>query len=277
VIHGGMNKVALVVMGLALAAGCKKKDEKPAATPPPTPAVDAPPAIDAAVGVADAAPPALTPAVPAGKVGVQILDLEYAGIATPGLPAISTDGKQFAVAIVGDDGGRGFLDLRLRTIDATTAKMVKEWRLADPDKTNGDGSADGPAPAVLDAAKAAVAEANTALAATEWRSLTPVTLPPDTDKDAATTLTAGDTKFTYDDGKLTIAKDGAKPIVKTYQEVTGEKPPTVSGDGDDCKSATVYLSSVAVDPPSKHALVGFGFVTGHNCGGAPVYGVVALP
>lgn len=281
-----MNKVALLVVGLALAAGCKKQTNDKPAPPPPPAAPDAGAAVaaplDAAAEVIDAPPPPLTPAVPAGKVGIQINDLEYGGYSAPGLPAIKADGSQFAVVSLADDGGRGFLDLTLRLLDGTTGKPVKEWQLADPDKTNGD-NGDGATPAVLDAAKAAVAEANAMLAGAEWRSLTVVELPVDADKQAATAITAGDLTFTYDAEKVTVtSKAGGKPIVKTYQQVTGQKAPAGAKPTDEdespCTGASEYLRSVAVDATSKRALLAFDFVTGHNCGDdGQVYGVIALP
>src|SRR5262245_8207224 len=123
-----MNKLALVAVVLAV-VGCKKKENEQA-KPPPPPAVDAAPAVDAME--VDAGPPPLTPAVPAGKIGVQILDLEYGGMNAPGLPAIRDDGSQYAVVALADDGGRGYLDLTLRLLDGKTGKVAKEWVLADP-------------------------------------------------------------------------------------------------------------------------------------------------
>jgi hypothetical protein len=269
-----MNKLVVAVGVAALAIGCgkKKKEEPKPTTPPPAAAVDAAAAV-APTEVIDAAPPPLTPAIPAGKIGIQINDLEYGGFQSPGLPAIKSDGSQFIAVVVADDGGRGYLDLQLRLIDATNAKVVKDWVLADPDKTSGsqDSEEENPTPAVLEAAKSAVAEANTMLGAGEWRSLAPVV----SDRKAndggegPTVVNVGDLTFTYDKGKLTVGKQGVKPIVKTYQQLTGEPPPKVGPkDADDeCDaSGGEWLKSVSVDATSKRALIEFDFDSGHNCG-----------
>src|SRR5688572_26701567 len=164
-----MKRAWLAAIAVLSLLACKKSAKPPA---------DAPPApLDAAAAVVDAAdgPPdtgALTPPVPAGKVGIQVLGLEYEGHEAKLLPAIRTDGTQIAAVWVGDDGGRGYLDLKLQIVDAKTGKLAVDQLLVDPDETTAaqreDGTFD---PKVLAAVQKRVADANAVLAASEWRPL----------------------------------------------------------------------------------------------------------
>lgn|GEM_PF-3278845 len=246
----------------------------------------APIAVDASAAPADAALVPLTLAIPTGQVGVQILDLQYGGVASPGLPAMRADGKQIAAIAVADDGGRGYLALSLRIIDADTAAVVKEWVLADPDQTTAaEADTDsGVTAAVAGAVRAQVAEANAALAAETWRALAPVVpKEPETDSTVPLTITVGAVGFTYVQGRLTVVGPGTKPLERRYDQLTGQDLPNrkrkpKENDAESCRDLREYLQSVAIDDASQRALITFGFTSGHNCGApGPVFGTLALP
>lgn len=274
-----MNKLALVVVLGGFAVGCKKKEE-PRATPPPPPAVDAAPAIDATD--VDALPPPLTPAIPDGKIGLQIIGLPYDGAEATGLPAIRDDGSQIAVRTIADDGGRGYLDLHLKLLDRT-GKVTKDHVLADADEITraGEASEQEELPAAfLDATRAKVAEAN-ALFATGWHPMkTARRNPDDASAEGPVTITVEGHAFTYDQGKLTVKPPAGAPIVKTFAQLTGIKSLKKGSKAADeyCGADQEFLAGASVDVASKTAVAEFGFLSGHNCGNdGEAYGVIALP
>lgn len=255
---------AVVALGVALVAtaACKKAAKPPADAPPPP--ADAPPA--AVVDAGDVAPDmgALTPPVPAGKVGIQVLGVEYEGHEAKLLPAIRGDGAQIAALWMGDDGGRGYLDLKLQLLDAKTGKVVDDRRLVDPDETTTaqreDGTFD---PKVLDAVKQRVAGANAIFATGDWRALETHHAEP-TDPEAP--IVAAGINWTLESGLHLVGKRAGKVVFdRTYMQLTGKKQARGADDDDMCPDVIV-LSAIHVDEPTGQALVGFGRQPGHNCG-----------
>jgi hypothetical protein len=260
-----MKRAACIVIAslsfAGVAAGCKKAAKPPADAPPPP--------IDAAAAAPDADGEALgdaplTPPVPAGKVGIQVAGVEYEGHEAKLLPAIRGDGAQIAAASVGDDGGRGYLDLSLRIVDVKTGKVVEDRRLVDPEETmtaqRDDGTFD---PAVLAAVKARVAAANALFATGDWRALQTHDAEP-TDSEAP--ISAAGIEWTLASGLHLVGKRGGKVVFdRTYMQLTGKKQPRGVDDDDMCPDIIV-LSAIHVDEPTGTALVGFGRQPGHNCG-----------
>jgi hypothetical protein len=239
----------------------------------------APPTIDGAAAIdaasVDAVPGPLTPPVPSGKVGIQVLGLEYEGFEAKLLPAIRTDGSQVAAVWVGDDGGRGYLDLKFQLVDARTSKVVSDQRLVDPDETNAalgdDGQFD---PAVVAAVKKRVGDVNAFLAAGQWRALDTHTA--DGGPDAP--IVAAGINWSLEDGaRLVGTRAGKKVFDKTYAQLTGKKAPGGDSEEDMCPDV-LSLSAVHVDEATSQAVVAFGRLPGHNCG-APgdELVVIALP
>lgn len=273
-----MKRVWLVASlsfgSLSFAVACKKAAKSPADA--------APVVVDAAAVVGDAAaaapePGPLTPPVPAGKVGIQVLGLEYEGHEAKMLPAIRADGSQIAALWVGDDGGRGYLDLKLQIVDTKTSKVIDDRRLVDPEETtagqNEDGAFD---PALLEKVKTRVADANAILGAGEWRALeSHLAEPGDPD---APIVAAGinwtlDTKY-----HLVGTRAGRKVFDRTYTALTKKQPPRDHVVDDEMCPVIITLAAIHVDAPSGQALVAFGRQPGHNCG-APGddLAVIALP
>lgn len=264
-----MLAAALVALALT---GCKKS-----AKPAPARAIDAAAAIDGAPA-ADAPdePPDLTPAVPDGRPGVQIKGLEYEGHEARMLPAIREDGARFAALAVGDDGGRGYLDLRLQLVDARTGKLIEDRVLADPEETTRAlGEGDAIAPELLATVRTRVAEANALLAGSTWRGLDSVEGDP---VDPEASIKAAGLDWTLTDDLHLVARRGTKVVLdRTYAQLTGKPRPSAGGDDDMCPEI-IALEAIHVDAPTRTALVSLGRVPGHNCGapGADL-AVVALP
>ena len=247
----------LIFVAIAL-AGCKKSAKVTDAPPPPP--IDAA-AIDASTS--DAAPAPLTPPVPSGKVGIQVLGLEYEGFEAKLMPAIRSDGSQVAAVWIGDDGGRGYLDLKFQLVDAKTNKVVDDRRLVDPEETNAamrdDGTLD---PKVLDAVKTRVGDVNALLSAGEWRALD--THAAENDPDAP--IVAAGINWSLEDGAhLVGTRAGKKVFDKTYTQLTGRKTPGGGSEEDMCPDV-LSLSAIHVDESSAQAVVAFGRLPGHNCG-----------
>lgn len=283
-----MRSPWMIAVGCGLTmAGCKKKEEAPK---PATAMV----ASDAAVGppdagaVIDAGPAPLTPAIPAGTIGVQVNDLEYGGFEQPGLPAIRDDGGLVVVTSVGDDGGRGYLDLRMLVLDGATGAVTKTLVLADPDETSDAGQKDEGDPALGAAAKLdetarkRVVEANAVLAAGTWRTMVgAATRATDGDPLAdREPQVVGDLSFKLDAAKgvVTIARAGATVATATVAKLM-PKATKRGADDEGCGGDAPYLRGVYTDLPSKRALLEIGYLAGgHNCGaGGQGYAVVAIP
>lgn len=279
-------QIGIVLLAAVFATGCKKdkgKEAAPAPTPPAgTVAIDAaaaPPAVDASDE--DAPPPPLTPAIPAGKIGVQVVDLTYGGVETPGLPAIKGDGSVIAAASLADDGGRGYLDLTLRTLDTRTGAVTATMVLADPEKTS-DAEQKEPSelPKVEEAAKAAVAEANQLFAAGDWRTLTgTVPLQVSDSAEYSDEITFGDLVYKLDVKKQTLTISRAGKSVATHKLGKLFTVPRPAGDEDMCSGDGPFLRAIYTDAAAAKVLVEIGFVAGgHNCGAqGSVYTVVPLP
>lgn len=281
-----MRALCSVVAALALAsaAGCKKKtttaakaaDAAVAAVP--LDAAVAAVVVDAAGGN-DAEGPPLTPPVADGKPGIQVKGVEYEGHALKMLPAIREDGGQIAAVTFGDDGGRGYLDMRLQLLDTKSGKITEDRVLVDADETSKSQGEDGAfAPALLDTVKKRIADANALLAAATWRALEPSTAP---DDDPEAPITAAGISWTLDEKLKLVGKRADKVVFeKTYTQLTGKKAPKVTAADDEegmCPDIVV-LEGVHVDTKSGHALIEFGRQSGHNCGapGADL-AVIALP
>ncbi len=248
----------MIVLGCGLTlAACKKE-----AAPQPAPAVvvaDA--AVAVAVAVPDAGEAPLSPAIPAGKLGVQVIDLQYGGFEQPGLPAIRDDGSAIVVTSAGDDGGRGYLDLELLVLDGTTGAVTKTHVLADPNETS---AADDQDPAKLDAiARTRIAEANATFATGTWRTM----------------VADPDLTFALDQakGNVTIARGGKTIATASVAKLLPKAKPPAGDEG--CGSEDARLAGAYVDAASKRALIEIGYSAGgHNCGAAgPAYAVVAIP
>lgn len=264
--------VVAALAALAL-AGCKK-----ASKPGPAKLIDAVAALDAAPPPPDAPDVEgdLTPGVPAGKPGVQVKGLEYEGHEAKLLPAIRDDGRQFAAVVIGDDGGRGYLDLRLRVLDAATGKLVEDRVLADPEETSKAQDEDGTiAPALLATVRSRVADANTLLGQATWRPLESFDADP---ADAEQPIVAAGIEWYLGDGLHLLGKRHGKIVFdKTYQQLTGKAHPKAGGDDDMCPDV-IALDALHLDAKTGTALVAFGRQPGHNCGapGADL-AVIALP
>lgn len=261
---------------------CKRaEDARPspgASAPPPTGRDAGPPAVDAAP--VPSTPPPLTPAIAPGKVGLQVIDVTYGGFVAQGLPAIKGDGSQVAVVAVADDGGRGFLDLEARLLDAT-GKVVQTVRVADPDKADPEEPTPGAPPSPADlATQAAVAEVNGWFATGAWRALPgsePV--PPSDDLDADAAVTYRDLTYRLEVRKqiVTISRGGAK---LASHKLTRVYPVPGKPNADaPCNDEQPYLSAVHVDDATARAVLTIGFVAGgHNCGArGAVHAIVPLP
>jgi hypothetical protein len=259
---------------LLVGAGCKK------AAKPPTDA--APITVDAAALATDAPaaepePGPLTPPVPAGKVGVQVLGVEYEGYEAKLLPAIRGDGAQFAALWIGDDGGRGYLDLKLQLLDAKTSATVDDRRLVDPDETMAAQGEDGRFdPKMLEAVVKRVADANALFASGDWRALKSHTADP---ADPDVPIVAAGITWTLDTKyRLVGTRAGKKVFERTYTQLTRKQPPRDHVVDDEMCPVIITLSAIHVDEASSQALVAFGRQPGHNCG-APGddLAVIALP
>ena len=251
----------MIVLGCGLTlAACKKKE----AAPQPAPAVvvaDAAAAVAVPVAVADAGDAPLSPAIPAGKLGVQVIDLQYGGFVQPGLPAIRDDGSAIVVTSAGDDGGRGYLDLELLVLDGATGAVTKTHVLADPDETS---AADEQDPAKLDAiARTRIAEANATFATGTWRTMV---------ADPELTFALDQAK-----GNVTIARGGKTIATASVAKLLPKAKPPAGDEG--CGSEDARLAGAYVDAASKRALIEIGYSAGgHNCGAAgSAYAVVAIP
>ncbi|MBZ0238847.1 MAG: hypothetical protein K8M05_41435, partial [Deltaproteobacteria bacterium] len=204
------------------------------------------------------------PPVPAGTPGVQVLGVEYEGHEAKLLPAIKGDGSQIAALWIGDDGGRGYLDLKLQVVDVKSGKVADDRRLVDPEETSAaqreDGSYD---PAVLDAVRKRVADANALLAAGEWRALQ--SHPSDPSGVDAPIVAAG-INWTLESGLHLVGKRAGKVVFdRTYTQLTGKKAPKGFDEEEMCPDG-LMLSAIHVDESSGQALVSFGHLSGHNCG-----------
>ena len=271
------------VLALALLGGCKKKTTTAAKTADAAVAavvVDAAVAavvVDAADG--DAEGPPLTPPVADGKPGIQVKGVEYEGHEVKMLPAIREDGAQIAAVTFGDDGGRGYLDMRLQLLDTKTGKITDDRVLVDADETSKAQGEDGAfAPAMLDTVKKRIGDANALLAAATWRALEPSTAPED---EPEAPITAAGISWSLDEKLKLVGKRGDKVVFeKTYTQLTGKKAPKATNPDDEegmCPDIVV-LEGIHVDTKSGHALIEFGRQSGHNCGapGADL-AVIALP
>lgn len=255
--------VAVAAASLSLAVACKKASKPRAAVvnADGAVAVDAgAPAPDAAD--TDAAP--LTPPIPSGKVGIQVLGLEYEGHEAKMLPAIRADGAQIAAMWVGDDGGRGYLDLKLQIVDVKTGKIVDDRRLVDPEETTAtqgdDGSFD---PKVLEAVKQRVADANALFAAATWRSMVSHAGDPG---DPEAPIVAAGINWSLDDKRHLIGTRAGQTVFdRKYTQMTGKLGPRDHVPDEMCPEI-ITLSAIHVDEPSSQALVAFGRQPGHNCG-----------
>lgn len=271
--RGWFVAVASLLVSGTLAVGCKKSAKPPADAPPPP--VDAP-ALTVDAASADGDPEALTPPVPAGKPGVQVLGVEYEGHEAKLLPAIKGDGSQVAALSIGDDGGRGYLDLALQIVDGKTGKLVEELTLVEPDETTAAQREDGSfEPALLDAVKRRVADANARFATGDWRALASHAADP---ADAEAPIVAAGITWSLESGLHLVGKRAGKVVFdRTYTQLTGKKAPRGLDEEDMCPDIVV-LSALHVDEPTGRALVAFGRQSGHNCG-APGddLAVIALP
>lgn len=279
--------VSLMVAALSAAACGKKKGgdgpagDKPA--PPPAAVVDAaappPPPIDAAA--IDAGPAPLTPAVPAGKVGVQVIDRAYGGVVATGLPAIKGDGSAIAVVRVAEDGGRGYLDATVEVIDVKTGVAAQTILLADPDKTSdADGDVDtvSPARVALDGeTAAAVGKVNELLATGDWRAMpgtTPLSLADGTAHPDVLTLGARTFKLDMPAHRLTVEEAGKPTVTLGLAKLYKLPKPADEGCGGDVP----FLRTVFADDATGVALAEIGFSPGgHNCGAGPSAFVVVRP
>ncbi len=272
--RGWFVAVASLLVAGALVVGCKKTAKAPADASPP--AIDAAAlAVDAASTAGEDAGP-LTPPVAAGKPGVQVLGVEYEGHEARLLPAIKGDGSQLAALSIGDDGGRGYLDLALQLVDGKTGKVVEELTLVEPDETTAAQREDGSfEPALLEAVKRRVADANARLATGDWRALTSHAADP---ADAEAPIIAAGVTWSLESGLHLIGRRAGKVVFdRTYTQLTGKKAPRGIDEDDMCPDIVV-LSALHVDEPTGKALVAFGRQSGHNCG-APGddLAVIALP
>lgn len=266
-------RLRVLVAGLALVA-CKKSEPKPRpeAAPPPV-AVD--------VSLPDAAPmdaeEPLTPAVPDGKLGVQVRGLTYEGYEAKGLPAIRADGALIVALAEGDDGGRGYLDLTAHVLDGAGA-AVKRVRLTDPNQVELADDPDRTNPAAEAATRAAVAELNATLSDGTWRTLVGVTAP-SSFEDEPGPLTAGDLAFSLDVRRSVLTIKRGAATVGTHKLTGVYKVPRPARADDACGDEQPYLHAVYPDAASGKALIAIGFAAGgHNCGAAgPAFAVVPLP
>ncbi len=276
-----MRPTLALALATLVVTACKRADDaKPtpgASAPPPSAADAGAPSVDAAP--VPSTPPPLTPAIAPGKVGLQVIDVTYGGFVAQGLPAIKGDGSQVAVVAVADDGGRGFLDLEARLLDAT-GKVVQTVRVADPDKADPEEPAPGVPPAADAATAAAVAQVNGWFATGDWRALPgsePV--PPSDDLDPDAAVTYGDLTYRLDVRKqvVTISRGGAKVA---SHKLTRVYPVPGKPDLDaPCNDEQPYLSAVHVDATAAKVVLTIGFVAGgHNCGArGAVHAIVPLP
>ena len=277
--------LVILLVGVSAFAGCNKaKDEgkKPPAVSAPVVVVDAgSPPIDAVA--IDAGPLPLTPAVPAGKVGLQVIDLEYGGIVASGLPAIKGDGSAVVALSSADDGGRGYLDLEVLFLDGTNA-VTKKLRIADPDVTSADevdpDSAKTATRTAVDAAAIAkVAELNAELAVGDWRPLQGTApLQRSDSMDYTNEIPLGDLTYKLDVGKRVLTLARAGKVVATHKLGTIYK--VAKGGGDEmCGGDQPFLTAVFSDAVAGKAVIQIAFIPGgHNCGsGGDVYAVVPLP
>lgn len=273
--------LALALATLAFTA-CKRDDDAkpaPGASAPPPSARDAgPPQVDAMMMPLPAPP--LTPAIPPGTIGLQVIDVTYGGFVAQGLPAIKGDGSMIAVVAVADDGGRGYLDLEARVLDAS-GKVVKAVRVADPNQADPEEPAAGAPPSAANlATKAAVAEVNAWFAAGDWRALPgSEPIPPSDDLDAELPVTYRDLTFRLEVRKqlVTIRRGDAKVA---SHKLTRVYPVPGKPDADaPCNDEQPYLSAVHVDDAAAKVVLTIGFVAGgHNCGArGPVHAIVPLP
>ena len=277
-------RTALSSLVLLALVGCKDKaaPAKKAVTPPLDAAAVAV-VVDAAPEVSDAIPPPLTPPPPGGR-GVQIFDLQYGGFAQPGLPAIKEDGSEVLVTAVADDGGRGYLDLRLLVIDGSTGKVKKTFVLADPDLTTDAITKDDAAgnfdaeEAQLATIKAELDKVNALVAAGAWRTLATTeradTGPPQPNE----TITVGDLAFSYDLGNRRLVLERDHQHLATH-ELGPLIPRTKRKPDDPCPGDLPYLGAVHVDAATKKVVVELAaWPQGHNCGGdGPIFTVIPLP
>lgn len=268
--------VVWLLVAAAVAGGCKRR----AAVAGRDGGAAAAAAGDAAslAPTADAAPGPTTPPLGAATVGVQVLGLEYEGYEARGLPAIRADGAQIAVVSVGDDGGRGFLDLRFQVLDTASGKLVEDRVLVDPDETNQALSAAGDAivdEALQDVVRQRVAGANAFLAAASWRPLTASLADPG-DHDAP--VVAGGVAWSLDDRLRLIGRRGGKQVFERgYAQLTGKRAPAPAADDDMCPELVV-LDGLHLDESTGKLLVSFGRESGHNCGAAGAdLAVIDLP
>jgi hypothetical protein len=280
-----MRQAPWFAVVVVLALGCDKKKE--AAPPPPAmKVIDAAVApLDAAVPTVDAPPPPLTP--PPGARGIQLIDLQYGGFVQPGLPAMKDDGSEIVATSVGDDGGRGYLDLSVVVLDGATGRVRNRVQLADPNETSDTEQAADTAGsldvenALFAKVRDRVKQANSWVTTGAWRTLAGPARSGDAGPpEAKESLTAGDLTFTYDLARQVLSLTRADKQVASHRLLTLMPELARSGKrGAECPGDLDYLRAVYPDVTSKRVLVEIGMWSqGHNCGArGQRYVVIPLP
>lgn len=226
-----------------------------------------------------AAPPAaITPPLALGVRGVQVIDLEYGGYTSYGLPAIRADGSALVVLSTASDGDRGYLGLTALVLDGTTGAVTRTLPLTTPDTTAAAIGADDDRPgagqlATAEAATAAaVAELN-ALVAADWRPLVSTRRDPGAGPPAPReAITAGPLTFTFVARDRTLVVNRAGDLVATHTF-----PPVPIADP--CTVGATFLAAVHTDAPTRRAVIQLDHAAlGDGCIGAPsIYAVIPLP
>ncbi len=283
-----MNIAGAILVVAAIGCSKSKKTDEPAQTKKasataPTTAPEPAKPVDAAT-VVDAAPAPMTPAP--GEHGIQIKDLEGGDVVSVGLPAIREDGRQVVTIATGDDGGRGYLNASIVTLDSKTGKTLSRTPIATPDEVavvvkNEPKSA--AATAIVQTISERVATVNKLFADGKWRTMEPTkrtgTLVGD-GLQPVESLVAGDMTFTFDAPKaaLKVVRAG-KDVAKFNVVALIPKAAKPKADPIDCPADEAFLQAIFIDTSSAHALIEFGrYNAGHNCGSEqPTYLVISLP
>lgn len=277
-------------MAVACAAwGCNGKGKTPAKQGAPAratidaAAVPAAP-VDAAVAALpiDGPPEPLTPAP--GERGVQLVDLTYGGFHAPGLPAIREDGSEVAALVAPDDGGRGYLNLRMLVLDGATGAVKRTLPLAGAQETSDAEQKDDAAgnfaeeDALAAKVRQRVADANAMFAGARWRTLESIERPDADPPGPSESLVVGDVTFTYDLGqrRLTVTRGGKQVAAHDLSKLV---PRPSTRTDTPCPGDLGYLEALHVDAATRKVLVEIGaYSQGHNCGSdGSVYTVIPLP